>query len=297
MNQLLSYREFFCSLKENLEEQLPDGFSVHTDRRTRNNGRELDSLEIVEEGENYGRVFYGEDFYEQYLRGMPPEEIAGHVVRMCMISRLPDEARDLFHYDRVKDRLAIGLINYEKNKELLNDCVCRRFLDLAMICRVMLPSGDGHMHAARVSKGLMEEWGVSEEELFRQAKKSMLKSDPPVLRPLRNILSEVSGEEFPPFSDAGELYVLTTHTGVAGASALLLSGHTGKLAKELDRDILVLPSSIHEVLLLPDWGSWQVEALRKIVSDVNHTVVSREDFLSDNVYRYCLKKEKLVIDR
>lgn len=296
MNQLLSYREFFCIVKENLEEQLAEGFSVHTGKRLRNNGKELDSLEIIEEGERYGRVFYGEDLYEQYLQGMPPEVIAGQLVLMCSISRLPDAAMDIFKYDRVKDRLALGLVNYEKNKDLLENCVYRRFLDLALICRIMMPSEDGHMHAARVSKSLLETWDISEKALFKQAKKSMLQSDPPILRPLRNMLSEVTGQEVAG-SDANQLYVLTTQTGIAGASALLLSGCTGKLAKELDRDILVLPSSIHEVLLLPDWGSWEVEALRKIVTDVNHTVVGKEDYLSDNVYRYRLRDRKLVIDR
>ena len=57
----------------------------------------------------------------------------------------------------------------------------------------------------------------------------------------------------------------------------------------------MLPSSIHEVLLLPVMDEMSAWDLRQIVGMMNHQVVSDDELLSDHVYRYLYKSNKLII--
>ena len=295
MNHLLSYQEFSVCVREYLEKNVSPGVEMTTGRRNRRGGKLKDTVEFHGKGDNFGRVFYIEDMYMEYLQGAAPELIADGVLQMCT-GGLPDGVLRFLDYEQVKEHLTLRLVNYEKNREVLDDFIYRPFLDLALTCRIICPAEENVLRTMAVSYALLDRWGVSEEEVFSQAEDCMRRYEPPVLRPLRDIL---------PYKDQGrmsssresDLYILTTRSGISGASALLTSENVQTLAEQLGRDILVLPSSIHEMLLLPDWGEWETGALRKIVKDINRNVVAEEDFLSDNIYRYRLADHKFVIEQ
>lgn len=295
MNHLLSYQEFSVCIKEHLKTYTSPDMEVTYGSRNRRGGKPKDTIEFKRKGEDFGRIFYIEDMYREYLQGAGPELIAKGVAQMCT-GDMPESMRGLFQYEQVKDRLTLRLVNYEKNREMLEDLIYRRFLDLALVCRVICPSDDGEIHTTIVTGSLLSRWGVTEDEVFAQAEKCVRKSEPAILRPLRDLLTELDPDGIGPNRES-DLYVLTSKNGIAGASALLTSDYVRSLAQKLERDILVLPSSIHEVLLLPDWGEWEVGSLRKIVKDINHTVVPEEDYLSDNVYRYRLAEHEFVLEQ
>lgn len=295
MNHLLSYQEFSVCIKEYLKKYVSSDLEMTTGSRNRRGGKPKDTVEFNREGEDFGRIFYVEDMYREYLQGASPELIARGIAEMCT-GGLPEGLRGIFRYDEVKDRLTLRLVNYERNKEMLGDLVYRRFLDLALVCRVICPAEEDVYRTTSVTSSLVRRWGVPEEEVFSQAESCVKKREGAVLRPLRDILTELDPNGIAPKRES-DLYVLTTRGGIAGASALLISDCVEKLAENLGRDILVLPSSIHETLLLPDWGEWEVGSLRKIVRDINRNVVPEEDYLSDNIYRYKLADHEFVIEQ
>ena len=297
MNQLLSYQDLFFSVRDYIQIGLPPGIQMITGCRTRGeSSRKQETLEFRKDKDQVGMIFYAEDMYMQYLQGAAPSQIACQITQMCLQDP-PSEIKSVLDYRQAAESLSLRLINYEKNKEKLADYVYRTFLDLAVTCRVIIPfQEEGVMRTAAVSRSLLKRWEISEEELFEQARECMMKRDKPVLRPLGDILSELAPDRSLPPGRESDLYVLTTASGICGASAALFSGRTQQLARELGRDVLVLPSSIHEMLLLPDWGEWEVSALRKIVEDVNRNVVPEEDYLSDNIYRYSLAEDRFMIE-
>ena len=294
MNHLLSYQEFSVCVREYLKKHISPGVEMTTGRRNRRGGKLKDTVEFHGKGDNFGRVFYIEDMYMEYLQGASPEVIADGVLQMCT-GGLPDGVLRILDYEQVKEHLTLRLVNFEKNREVLDDFIYRPFLDLALTCRVVCPAEENVLRTMAVSYALLERWGVSEEEVFSQAEDCMRRYEPPVLRPLRDILPYKDPDRMSS-SRESDLYILTTRSGISGASALLTSENVQMLAEQLDRDILVLPSSIHEMLLLPDWGEWEVSALRKIVEDVNRNVVPEEDYLSDNIYRYSLAEDRFMIE-
>lgn len=89
------------------------------------------------------------------------------------------------------------------------------------------------------------------------------------------------------------LYVLTNRERIFGASAMLYSDKVRKLAEELNTDLLILPSSVHEVLLLPDDKAQNYDFYRQMVSEVNRTQVDPEEVLSFNLYRYDREKAEI----
>ena len=295
MNHLLSYQEFSVYVKEYLEKHISSDMEMTTGSRNRRGGKPKDTVELKREGENFGRVFYIEDMYMEYMTGAVPEEIADGVVQMCT-GGLPDGVLRILDYEQVKEHLTLRLVNYEKNREILDDLIYRPFLDLALTCRVICPAEENVLRTTAVSYALLDRWGVTEEEVFSQAIDCVRRREPAILRPLRDILTNMDADEVST-SRESDLYILTTRTGISGACALLTSASVEILAERLERDILVLPSSIHEMLLLPDWGEWETSALRKIVKDINRNVVAEEDYLSDNVYRYRLADHEFVIER
>ena len=246
MNHLLSYQEFSVYVKEYLEKHISSDMEMTTGSRNRRGGKPKDTVELKREGENFGRVFYIEDMYMEYLKGAVPEEIADGVVQMCT-GGLPDGVLRILDYEQVKEHLTLRLVNYEKNREILDDLIYRPFLDLALTCRVICPAEENVLRTTAVSYALLDRWGVTEEEVFSQAIDCVRRREPAILRPLRDILTNMDADEVST-SRESDLYILTTRTGISGACALLTSASVEILAERLERDILVLPSSIHEML-------------------------------------------------
>ena len=94
--------------------------------------------------------------------------------------------------------------------------------------------------------------------------------------------------------DGLKLYLLTNQMGYNGAAAILYEGVLKNFAEEVGKDLILLPSSIHEVLLLPDNGDSDYEALSALVREVNEAQVRREEWLSDHVYRYLKEEDRII---
>ena len=69
-----------------------------------------------------------------------------------------------------------------------------------------------------------------------------------------------------------------------GASAILYPNTLKGLYNKIG-SFYILPSSIHEVICVPDKNA-NLEVLKSTVKDANKTVVSQEEKLSDNVYYF-----------
>ena len=115
-------------------------------------------------------------------------------------------------------------------------------------------------------------------------------------------LEEMEGKEiinrdeyFEELRDAAPMYVLSNRTRVQGASCILYPNILKDFAAAVKSDFYILPSSVHEVILLPVQGDEDEEGLKRMVCEVNETQVEREEVLSDSVYYYSREREKLSI--
>lgn len=151
----------------------------------------------------------------------------------------------------------------------------------------------------------MRRWKVTASDLYKLAVANMQRLWEGVVEPVQNMIFEMAddqmAEEYGVFLEENEgarempLYVLTNAIRLNGASVLFYTDCLKSFADSVGRDIFVLPSSIHEVLLIPvdeDVSAWD---MRQVVETVNHQIVSDEEILSNHVYRYLYDSHKLII--
>ena len=130
---------------------------------------------------------------------------------------------------------------------------------------------DSAIKSITFTNELLDKYGVSKEELHKAAMENSEKIFPAKYYKMNDLV---------PFK------VLTNEMGCLGAAALFYPNQMEKIAASLGGNYFVLPSSIHEVLILPDDGNLNYMELEQMVKEVNETTVDRKDQLSNNVYYY-----------
>jgi NhaP-type Na+/H+ and K+/H+ antiporter len=157
---------------------------------------------------------------------------------------------------------------------------------------VEIPDDDG-MACVNITHDLLSLWNVSEDEVFEIARKNAkytYKSMQLVIADLMDIDAEELDLE-----KGDAMYVVTNASKNRGAAALFDFDFLRNVAEELESDFYILPSSLHEIILVLEQEAPAKELLKEMISDVNQTQVSEEEFLSDNVYFYCREENQVKI--
>ena len=194
------------------------------------------------------------------------------------------EVSSITDYETVKDHLTMQVVPVEPNKEMLDGIPHKTIEDIAVVYRVEIPGSADGTASTLVTNQLLSEYGITAEQLHRDALEAQVANHPPVLKNMSEIMAEMSGG----MMDMPEspMWVATVEGGMNGASVTQIPGFLEESAEKLGGDFFVLPSSIHEVLFIRDDGSFEREQLESMVRGVNATEVSEADFLSDSVYHY-----------
>ncbi len=160
------------------------------------------------------------------------------------------------------------------SKEAFSSCPSRPVEGTDLSLYAMLLSDS---RAAAVGGQLCERLGLTGDEVLSLSLSNQL-SAPYTLRPLSEMLGLGNDPENP-------VLILSNIPMIMGAGEMLNPQALLAASETLGQEFIILPSSRHEVLLLPknDLGTG---ALRRLVSSVNRSVVAPEDRLSDSVYRY-----------
>lgn len=297
MKSKLDYEEFRQVIVFELQKRIPS-LRVQSIETAGVNDDRKDRLVLLQEGMSCGPTVTVRNLYESYLKGSL-EEVCEEVKDIFEQELSERVAADIVGkmrvYDEMKSRLFLALYNYEWNKEYLRDCVAFRWLDLTAAVRIDFKECGG---TALVKGRLLEEWNVTEEDVYRAAIENMQKKKWR-LQSIRDILCKTIGE-CPP--QAGrELYVCTTEELCDAAAVMLVPGKMKECAEQLGVSTLViLPSSIHEVLLFPcseKLTEDDIMRLRRMVWEINrdsHTI-SASERLSDNVYVYSREEDRTRI--
>ena len=287
-----------------VERELGEGFRTEVKEVRKNNGILLHGLLILSKGQTVVPTIYLEHFLEAYESGLPFEEVVRKLLAVYRRDTLPDEIKmDFFKsFVNVRDRICYCLIGRKGNEEMLKGIPHVEFLDLA-ICFYYAyhdeKMGDGII---LIYDSHMEMWRSNIMELSALAERNTQRLFPWECRGLGEILEEMigSGEdagiENPMEMPCGiPLKVLTNNKRTRGAVCILYPGVLDKMAEEMGSDFYILPSSIHETIIIPDMGNEDSEALKKMIRDVNSTQVAPEEVLSDTLYRYDRAEKRVVI--
>ncbi len=193
----------------------------------------------------------------------------------------------------VLESVSCQLINAEKNEDLLMGIPHKRFLDLAVVYRVIVGEDEMGTASFLINNGLQEQYELDIEELDNAARENTERQGLEAMS-MGSIMAEITGENEDEIETGCPMWVLSNSKRVNGAVTMLYPDLFKSLTDKNESDLYVLPSSIHEVIAIPDNGE-DTEELKLMVSAVNSSEVSEEEYLSGNVYKYIRRENRLVI--
>ncbi len=290
----MGFHTFVDNIVDLLQERMGDAYEIKVIQVMKNNDVELTGIAITRQGDSIFPTIYLEGLYREFLDGARlstlVEKIMNCYEEQSMALELDMEFfRD---YSRVKDRIFYKLVSFEKNKKFLRDAPHLKWNDLAVVFYYALEKEvmDGGFIVINREHMLM--WKQNAESLYRLARRNTKRDMPELLVSMRELVLELTGIQMRD-EDAVPMYVLTNQEKRFGAAAMLYSEQIGELARRLESDLLILPSSVHEVLLIPDDQSREYSVYRQMVEEVNRTQVEPEEVLSYGLYRYCRKNSEI----
>ena len=285
--------EFAEAVRAEFEKRIEK--SVIVQKLNKNNGIVLYGLTVLEDEINISATIYLEPYYEVYEdTGM--EYILDRLERVYEENK-PEQSFDIskiLDYESIKENLREKLINYELNRDFLKEIPHRRFLDLAIVAYISLEMEEEIEGNATITvkNNLQQTWKVDTEELIDTALEN-IKGDVVVA----NMSEYVDMSLFGDIENLFDIYVLTNRLKLHGAVAMLQKDRLKQFAEEQEKETLtILPSSIHECIIIDVEDELKnTKELREMVKEVNETVVSDQDILSNNVYIYNRTTDKITI--
>lgn len=294
--------EFAEYVAKHLFDSAPEKKEVHQiDVRdvTKNNGLVLTSIVIKADDSNIAPTIYMNDGFEKYLDGADIETLIGSYLGMYEESKLShDFSIDFFtDFEKVKDMLTLKLINAERNIDMLESCPHILLHDLAAIFQVRVDTLEFGNATITVKKEHANMWNVGTASLLTYAKLNMEKKEFFKIQSMMEVLAGVMdiSEDEAASMDAMPMYVMTNESNVNGAVGMIFTEKLQAFADRHEHNLIILPSSTHEIIILLDDGCADAEGLAEIVRAVNCTDVREEDFLSDSVYYYDKDSRELQI--
>lgn len=307
---MMDFEEFTQQVAKEVKRFLPEKYddaSVTLQDVTKNNDQQLTGLMIKTEDTNIAPNIYLEGYFEQYQDGKDFEDIVRDIADVRVRHELNQDfdVSKITDFDQVKDHIICKLVNAEMNAEYLADKPHTQVEDLAVMYAVDLGGGEGGKMTAPITNALMEQYGVTTQELHDIAIHNLAESQIE-FKTMRDVLidmmfpdgiSENDPRAFmiPPEEENPSMYVLSNSEKLNGAAALLDAKTMEDISEKLGGDFIVLPSSIHECIVLPVNEDMDRHTLEAMVQDVNAGQVAPEERLSDHVYMYDSQEKELVL--
>ena len=297
MNNEEFKNEFVEALKENLSERGNDvDVKVSTVEKM---NQSYEAITITPEGSNIGMNMNLEVFAEAYESGVPFDEIVEQVTNKveAHLADMPTfDVQSLTDYEQMKDKLAMEVVAADRNADLLAKVPHQEMEDMAVVYRFVMESDENGRASILVSNDLLDKMGVTPEQLHADALENAPELRPAVIKGMSEVMMDMMGEDahemfgIEEFPQDEMMYVATVPDKISGAGVIAYQEFMDQAAEKLGGDFYILPSSIHEVLLVKDDGAVNFNDLKSMVEDVNATQVAPEEKLTDSVYHYDSKE-------
>lgn len=292
----MNFEKFANIVVTCISEYLED-VDVRVECMKKNNGLDLHGL-VFHDNVNISPIICIDSYYQEYEDGRSMGDIMTEIMNVYQNNKLEDSVDISFFMDfnNVKASIIYCLVNYEQNQELLKEIPHYRFLDLAIIFKVFLGMVMHGVATILIRNQHLDVWNINQDVLMDLA----INNTPKILQyevldmgtlkdklfEMDNIVEDEMGLEIP-------MYVLSNTVKMHGAISILYKDVLKELSGKLNADLYILPSSIHETIIVPVMNDIVREELSEIVKDVNRSQLSREEILSDHEYFYDRKTNEI----
>uniref|UniRef100_UPI0040576240 DUF5688 family protein n=1 Tax=Acetatifactor sp. TaxID=1872090 RepID=UPI0040576240 len=297
----MELKRFSTKVKKAIGDRMGEGYHIEIQEVQKNNGVMLQGLLIHAKEQNVSPTIYLNSFWEAYERGIPFAVIIEKILSIYE-EDTPKENVDMSFFkdfNQVKERVCYRLISAERNKELLAGVPHVEYLDLA-ICFFYAYQGEVLGNGSiLIHNSHMEMWKTNTDTLYEWAQKNTPELFPEEWNSMENVIRDLmeeqhgremeeflSEEEQNEFFEQLPLQILSNECRVHGAACILYPGLLEQQALIEGRNLYIIPSSIHELIVLPDSGRENAERLQEMIVEVNATQVDPEEILSNNLYYF-----------
>lgn len=305
----MEYQEFLYAVEGELNQRLKEGEKASVYTAVKNNGKEKKGVMIERKGSNAAPTIYLEGFFVRFQRGESMEKLVREIMTFYETVRVEQiwDPTQFEHYSEVSDRIVFKLVHKMKNKKLLKEVPYVDVLDLAIVFYVLLDLDRNGMACIQISNEHLEKWGISRDELFTVAVKNVKKVLPAEFFTMQhaigqmldvtqeqeaeNLLREVRSEK------KDVMYVLTNSSRNYGAACMIYPHVLEMIGDMLKEDFYILPSSVHEVIIVPESKGLDPDEMDAMVDEINETQVEPEEVLSSHAYFYQRKGRRLMLRR
>ncbi len=295
----MNYQEFLDNIQSHFAEVFGPDTTLSIQQVTKNNGASYDGLIMVRPDINISPTIYLTPYYNRYLEGVSLEDIYQDILATYR-RHLPKENFDtsiFTDFSCARRHIVMRLVNYEKNRALLENVPHVKYLDFAIIFYYLLHASNKTQASIMIHNEHLPLWGTNTDTLYKEALYNTPLLLPyqtdNILRFLEHRIPDELREECMPECP---MYILTNLYRTNGATTLLYPHLLEELADEFEQDLIVLPSSIHEVILIPTPPTCEsLEYFHHMVKEVNESQLIDEEVLSDHAYYFSRKDYKLKI--
>ncbi len=294
----MEFVNFMDAVKNEVESRIGENGIVTLSEVTKNNGLVLSGLSIQSKDSNISPIIYLNNHYQAYESGaVELEEIISDILEVYEKNKMEHiiDMSQFLNYENIREKIVYKLINTDMNKELLQQIPHMAFHDLSIVFQVVLTEGDFGHASILIRNENLAIWNVSLDELYEDARNNT----PTLYKYEINDLEDLL-KEFVPTDETVRTHVsmlvLSNKNKLNGAACLLYPDLLKQISDAMDSNMYILPSSVHEVLLLPtdEADAFKNEHLKNMVREVNDTQVEEEELLSYSIYYYDRNADEII---
>lgn len=297
----MNYQDFMCAVEERMNQKLTGGVKASLYTAVKNNGTERTGILIETPGVNISPTIYLEEYFQDYKEGKPLDETTDELLRFYQSIRHEKswDQRKILTYEGVRDRIVFKLVNTAKNRRFLRAVPHLEFLDLSIVFYVLLEATEEGTAVMVVGNTHAEQWEVQTDMLWADAVKNSQRILPAEFFTMNYMMREMmyssdAGSEIRDTEnillgntdDRDGMYILSNSLRNYGAACIAYPHIMEMIGQILKNDYYILPSSVHEVVIVPCAGGLDCGEMDEMVRDINATQVAEEEVLSNHVYLY-----------
>lgn len=254
-----------------------------------------------------GPTFYMERMYDQYKNCESFEKVMANQA-IYLEESLKYLPKDILELDiaSMKDKIVFQVVNTKENQEMISLCPHRNFMDLTAVYRAITNVDENGVSGFLITNDIAKAEDLTEKALYAMAKKNTKKLFPFKRERIEETMIRMMkrwgandkdiDESFPYIDDVPEkerVYVISNQFEFFGANALLYKDVIGDVAKSIGTDCFILPSSVHDLVVLSTDIFGESTKLINLVRETNSEHVRTSDRLSDSIYLYSLANNKI----
>lgn len=295
----MDFTNFTELVRLEVSRKLGDGYKVRINDVRKNNSLILTGLTILQNEINISPTIYLNGYFQEYVNGKTTlKSIVDAVMDTYNKNKIGQnvDMRYFLNFKDVKLRIVFSLINTERNKELLEDIPHIDFLDLSIVFQCLISQEELGLSTVLIHNVHIKLWDVTAEELYQIAKENTPRLLPCELKSMNQVLSEIMIEENPEafssddcsklFAGNIPMFVLSNRSRVEGAACILYTNLLVDFSGTINSSFYIIPSSTHEVLLLPTKNDAEYAEIKNMIKEINDTQVSAEEILSYSLYYF-----------